>query len=76
MTFAPNHRHRHSYGIKHIIQTWAHGYVSNGATIAAAVHLGFPIKQCPSRLNCWIGVAGRRNWPKPMAIMMMDIYGL
>jgi hypothetical protein len=62
----PNRECGHSYGLKHIIQDWAGVYVSNGATIAAAASLGFPILQCPSGINVWIGVAGRRKWPKPM----------
>jgi hypothetical protein len=65
----PNRRNGHSYGLKHIIQRWAGAYISNGATIAAAAHLGFPIRQCPSGINCWIGVGGRRSWPKSMSHM-------
>src|SRR5260370_36712342 len=32
--------------------------------LAAEYFQRFPIKQCPSKINCWIGVGGRRNWPK------------
>ena len=31
--------------------------------LAAEYFQRFPIKQCPSKINCWIGVGGRRNWP-------------
>jgi hypothetical protein len=55
--------HGYSYTIKHVIQRWAGEYVSNGATIAAALHLGFPVLQCPATINAWIGVEGRRKWP-------------
>jgi hypothetical protein len=59
----PNRVAGHSYGLKHVVQAWAGIYIPNGAMIAAAAHLGFSIAQCPSRINCWIGVAGRRKWP-------------
>jgi hypothetical protein len=60
---SPNRDDGHSYGLKHAAQKWADGYIANGALIAAAVHLDFPIVQCPSGINCWIGVANRRKWP-------------
>jgi hypothetical protein len=52
-----------SYGLKHAAEGWAGAYLPNGALIAAAVHLGFPIVRCPSAINCWIGVASARKWP-------------
>jgi phage/plasmid-associated DNA primase len=60
---SPNRDAGHSYGLKHAAQKWADGYIANGALIAAAVHLDFPIVQCPSGINCWIGVASMRKWP-------------
>jgi hypothetical protein len=46
------------------LSTRFRGGLRTGATIAAAVHLGFPLAQCPSLINCWIGVGGRRRGPK------------
>jgi hypothetical protein len=60
---SPNRLDGHSYGLKHAAEEWAGAYITNGALIAAAVHLGFPIVQCPSAINCWIGVASARKWP-------------
>ena len=52
-----------SYLLKHVVEHWCGTYVSNGALIAAALHLGLAVRQCPSFINAWIGVAGRRQWP-------------
>jgi hypothetical protein len=60
---SPNRDDGHSYGLKHAAEAWAGAYLPNGALIAAAVHLGFPIRQCPSAINCWVGVASARKWP-------------
>ena len=60
---SPNRDDGHSYGLKHAAEKWAGAYITNGALIAAAVHLGFPITPCPSAINCWIGVASVRKWP-------------
>jgi hypothetical protein len=59
----PNRQDGHSYFVKHAIERWAGDYVSNGATLAAAAHLGISIAQCPSRVNAWLGIASRRKWP-------------
>lgn len=53
-----------SYFAKHAAERWAGAYVSNGALIAAALYIGHPIEDCPSRINCHIAVAGQRKWPK------------
>jgi len=60
---SPNRDDGHSYGLKHAAEEWAGAYITNGALIAAAVHLGFPIAPCPSAINCWIGIASMRKWP-------------
>jgi len=52
-----------SYGLKHQAERWARGYVSNGALIAAAIHLGFKVKRVPGTPNALINVAGRTKWP-------------
>ena len=52
-----------SYLLKHVVEKWCGVYVSNGALIAAALHLRLPVKRCPAGANAWIGVAGRRKWP-------------
>jgi hypothetical protein len=55
---------RSSYYLKHAAERWAGAYVSNGALIAAAVHLGFPIERSPSHINANIGVTTlERRWP-------------
>ena len=36
---------RSSYGLKHAVEAWASGYVSNGAFIAAAVAEGYRVRQ-------------------------------
>lgn len=53
-----------SYFAKHAAERWAGAYVSNGALIAAALFIGHPIEDCPSRINCHIAVAGPLKWPK------------
>jgi hypothetical protein len=60
---SPNRRHGHSYEVKHAAQRWAGGYISNGALIAAALHLNLPIHQCPSGINAWLAISSRRSWP-------------
>ena len=49
----------YSYGLKHVIQRWAGKYVSNGATIAAAIRLGLTTTHERGGPNCWIGVRVR-----------------
>jgi len=52
-----------SYDLKHQAERWAHDYVSNGALIAAAIHLGFKVERIPGTPNALISVAGRAKWP-------------
>jgi hypothetical protein len=52
-----------SYLVKHVIEAWAGTYVANGACIAAALSLGIQIRPCPSGINAWLGIGGRRRWP-------------
>lgn len=48
-----------SYGLKHFAERSLGSYVSNGALIAAAIHLGFPIERRGSGPNASLGVARR-----------------
>ena len=56
-----------SYGLKHAAENWArkhhngNPYVSNGALLVAAYHLGFPVKRNKLRhsLNALVGVSKR-----------------
>lgn len=43
-----------SYGLKHRVEKWAGGYVSNGAFIQAALNLGYSIKRLDRGPNCFI----------------------
>jgi hypothetical protein len=55
---------RSSYYLKHAAEKWAGAYISNGALIAAAVHLGFAIERAPSNINAQIGVTALEpRWP-------------
>lgn len=51
---------QYSYKIKHEIGSWSGGYVSNGAAIAAALHMGFAIKDSGDIINCWIAASKKR----------------
>jgi hypothetical protein len=53
-----------SYRLKHAAEHWAGGYVSNGALIAAALHLGFVVEPIAGSLNAYISVSGETKWPK------------
>jgi hypothetical protein len=59
---------RHSsYILKHAAERWAHGYVSNGALITAALMLEIPIcEEYRGRptLNPFIGIGVRSKWPR------------
>lgn len=58
-------RHASSYGLKHSAERWhrarlgdgADCYVSNGALIAAALHLGYRHRPLPRTSNCLFNVA-------------------
>lgn len=52
-----------SYGLKHQAERWGGDYVSNGALIAAAIHLGFKVERISGTPNALINVAGRSKWP-------------
>jgi hypothetical protein len=52
-----------SYGLKHQAERWGGAYVSNGALIAAAIHLGFKVERVRGTPNALINVAGRTKWP-------------
>lgn len=53
-----------SYCLKHEAERFAGGYVSNGALIAAAIHLGFAIEDIYGSRNVRVAVSGRSKWPK------------
>jgi hypothetical protein len=52
-----------SYWLKHQVQRLTGGYVSNGALIAAAIHLGIRVRRSGG-FSCDLAVGGRRNWQK------------
>jgi hypothetical protein len=49
-----------SYFLKHAVERWCGKYISNGALIAAAFFLGYPIKPCGD-LNAHVGVKLSRD---------------
>ncbi len=49
---------RSSYGLKHLAEREV-GYITNGAFIAAAVHLGFPYRVHPDSPNVGLGISER-----------------
>ncbi len=53
-----------SYSLKHQAERWAGDYISNGAIIAAAIHLGFRIEPIFGTPNARINVVGRTKWPR------------
>jgi hypothetical protein len=59
-----------SYGLKHAAERWAGAYVSNGALIAAALHLGIRLEQCRGRegINALLAVSSRRKWPLAVTV--------
>ena len=52
-----------SYWLKHQAERWSGDYVSNGALIAAAIHLGFKVEHIDGTPNALINVAGWNKWP-------------
>jgi hypothetical protein len=52
-----------SYWLKHQAERWGGDYVSNGALIAAAIHLGFKVERISGTPNALINVAGQSKWP-------------
>lgn len=53
-----NRRHN-SYGYKHMVERAAGKYITNGAFIAAAIHLGFPYRIDADSPNVCFGIAER-----------------
>lgn len=53
-----------SYILKHRAQSWSGKYVSNGALIAAALHLGIRVRREPGTLNAYLAIGGRKSWPR------------
>jgi len=50
-----------SYALKHEAERWAGRYVSNGMLIAAAVHLGYSVRQCrPGSPNVYLNISAWR----------------
>jgi hypothetical protein len=47
-----------SYGIKHIVERELHTYVSNGAFIAAVIHLGIPYERITDSPNILVTISG------------------
>jgi len=54
-------RRAHSYRLKHSAEAEGGAYVSNGALIAAAIDLGFAVKQIDQGPNCWLSLGKRLN---------------
>lgn len=52
-----------SYWLKHQAERWAGDYVSNGALIAAAIHLRFRVEREAGAPNAFINVAAHSKWP-------------
>jgi len=48
-----------SYHLKDFVEKWSGIYISNGAFIAAAIHLGLPYKSDNDSVNLHIGISGR-----------------
>jgi len=48
-----------SYGLKHIVEFACGDYVSNGALIAAVIHLGIPFKGDPDSPNIKVAISSR-----------------
>ena len=48
-----------SYGLKHKAERWAGDYISNGALIAAAIHLGIPFEQIKDSPNVYLAVSSK-----------------
>lgn len=46
-----------SYYLKHVVEDLAREYVSNGALIAAAIHLDIPMKIFPDWINTYIAIS-------------------
>jgi len=54
-----NRKSGSSYGLKHKAEKWAGDYISNGALIAAALHLGIQFEQIPDTQNVYLAVSSR-----------------
>jgi len=48
-----------SYGLKHRVEHWSGRYVTNGAFIAAVIHLGIPFKRYPDSPNIHLALSGK-----------------
>jgi hypothetical protein len=53
-----------SYGLKHAAEAWSGDYVSNGALIAAALHLGLRMEPIAGTPNAYFNVAAPSKWPR------------
>jgi hypothetical protein len=58
-----------SYWLKHLLEAETGCYVTNGALIAAAVHLGFAYRAHPRSPNVNIGIAARSIRASSRAIL-------
>jgi hypothetical protein len=59
-----------SYFWKHVAERSAGRYMSNGAFLAAALMLGFPVKRIAGSPNALVGIPAafeRRFWQRPAA---------
>ena len=54
-----NSRIGNSFGLKDRVQAWAGELISNGAFIAAVIHLGIPYKLHKKTPNVFIGLSSR-----------------
>jgi len=59
-------RRKSSYGLKEEVEDWAHGYVGNGAFIAAALHLGYKTILTDGYPNAYLNISKKeRPAPRP-----------
>jgi len=56
-----------SEGLRHVAEEWSGDYIGNGAFIAAALHLGFPVEWVRGTHNALIGVEAGAQWPRKVA---------
>ena len=53
-----------SQGLRHAAEDWSGDVIGNGAFIAAALHLGFPVEWVRGTHNALIGVEAGAQWPR------------
>jgi len=58
-----------SYYLKHVVEKLADRYISNGTLIAAALHLGLPIKFFHDSLNVNVAISKKCPYLKKVGIV-------